>query len=169
MRKTIPTTLMIMSLSTIVLSGCKSKKPAEPASEPKATATAEPEAKAMPEPETDPEAEKAAIESAKAWLELIDAEKYDQSWQEAALYVRNLVPKDDWHRSMQGARRPLGKLVSRELKSTRYTTSAPGAPDGQYVILQYNTRFENKKAAVETVTPMLDNDGKWRVSGYYIK
>jgi len=60
-------------------------------------------------------------------------------------------------------------LVSRELKSTRYTTSAPGAPDGQYVIIQYNTTFEKKMSAVETVTPMLDQDGKWRVSGYYIK
>jgi hypothetical protein len=70
---------------------------------------------------------------------------------------------------MQGARQPLGKLVSREFKSTHYTTSAPGAPDGQYVIIQYNTSFENKKSAVETVTPMLEQDGKWRVSGYYIK
>lgn len=48
-------------------------------------------------------------------------------------------------------------------------TSLPGAPDGKYVVIQYDTSFENKKAAVETVTPMLDKDGKWRVSGYYIK
>ena len=29
--------------------------------------------------------------------------------------------------------------------------------------------FENKASAVETVTPMLDTDGIWRISGYYIK
>jgi hypothetical protein len=29
--------------------------------------------------------------------------------------------------------------------------------------------FENKKAAIETVTPMHDKDGKWKVSGYYIR
>ncbi len=166
MRNIISALLLIAAASLVISSGCKSKKP--PA-EPQAKATAEPQAKPIPEPQTNPEAEKAAKESAKAWLELIDAEKYDQSQQEAALYVRNLVTKDDWQRSMQGARQPLGKLVSRELKSTRYTTSAPGAPDGQYVIIQYNTSFENKESAVETVTPMLDDDGKWRVSGYYIK
>ena len=66
-------------------------------------------------------------------------------------------------------REPLGKLIERKLKSTQYTTTAPGAPDGQYVIIQFNTSFENKKNAVETVTPMKDKDGKWRVSGYYIK
>ena len=164
--RTILAILLVLAMSTLTLSGCKSK---EPPAEPEAKEPAEPEAKPIPEPESNPEAEKAAIESAKAWLELIDAEKYHQSWQEAALYVRNLVPKDDWQRSMHGARLPLGKLVSRELKSMRYITSAPGAPDGQYVIIQYNTSFENKESAVETVTPMLDDDGKWRVSGYYIK
>ncbi len=45
----------------------------------------------------------------------------------------------------------------------------PGAPDGEYVVIQYDSSFEHKQAAVETVTPMLDKDGKWRVSGYYIK
>jgi hypothetical protein len=28
---------------------------------------------------------------------------------------------------------------------------------------------EHKQSAVETITPMLDKDGKWRISGYYIK
>jgi hypothetical protein len=160
----------ILLVSVLLSSGCKSKKPpAEPTTEPQAKPPAEPQAKPTPEPETNAEAEKAAVESARAWLELIDAGEYEQSWQEAALYVRNLVPKDDWQRSMQGARQPLGKLISRELKATHYTTSAPGAPDGEYVIIQYNSSFENKKSAVETVTPMLEQDGTWRVSGYYIK
>jgi hypothetical protein len=45
----------------------------------------------------------------------------------------------------------------------------PGAPDGEYVVIQYQTAFQNKKSAIETVTPMLDKDGHWRVAGYYIK
>jgi hypothetical protein len=44
-----------------------------------------------------------------------------------------------------------------------------GPPDGEYVVIQFETSFENKKSAIETVTPMLDQDGKWRVSGYFIK
>jgi hypothetical protein len=44
----------------------------------------------------------------------------------------------------------------------------PGAPDGEYVVIQFESSFEKKKSAVETVTPMLEKDGKWRVSGYYI-
>jgi hypothetical protein len=35
--------------------------------------------------------------------------------------------------------------------------------------VQFDTSFERKSAAVETVTPMIDPDGRWRVSGYFIK
>jgi hypothetical protein len=118
---------------------------------------------------TNPEAEKAALEAAGAWLELLDSGKYSESWEEAAGYAKALVNKEQWQKTFQGVRQPLGKLVSRELKSASYTTTVPGAPDGQYVIIQYKTSFENKASAIETVTPMLDKDGRWRVSGYYIK
>jgi len=37
------------------------------------------------------------------------------------------------------------------------------------VVIQFQTSYENKKSAVETVTPMVDPDGEWRVSGYYIR
>jgi hypothetical protein len=50
-----------------------------------------------------------------------------------------------------------------------YKTSLPGAPDGDYVVIQFVTSFGNKKSAIETVTPMLEKDGSWRVSGYYIR
>jgi hypothetical protein len=63
----------------------------------------------------------------------------------------------------------MGKLISRKVKTQVYKTSLPGAPDGEYVVIQFETSFKNKKAAVETVTPMMDEDGVWRVSGYYIK
>ena len=115
------------------------------------------------------EAEKAAIESAKAWLSLVDSEKYEESWEEAAELFKGAVAMDQWLQSMHKVRKPLGRSISRELKSKRYCTSLPGAPDGEYVVIQFKASFENKKEAVETVTPMLDKDAKWRVSGYYIK
>ena len=119
--------------------------------------------------ESNPNAEKSGIESAQAWLELVDGEKYVESWEDAAEYFKSAVTKENWEKTIQAVRKPLGKVVSRELKSQKYVTSLPGAPDGEYVVIQYNTTFENKKAAIETITPMLDKDDKWKVSGYYIK
>jgi len=115
------------------------------------------------------DAEKVAVASSKAWLALVDAEKYSESWDAAASLLRGAIGKDDWVKLMVGNRKPLGKLVSRTVGASKYMTSLPGAPDGQYIVIQYKTVFENKAQSIETVTPMLDKNGTWRVSGYYIK
>jgi hypothetical protein len=112
--------------------------------------------------------EKQAVESAGEWLELVDNGDYGGSWQEAAAYFKSAVTREGWEQAISGVRKPLGAVVSRKVKSKTYKTSLPGAPDGEYVVIQYDTAFENKRAAVETVTPMQDRDGTWRVSGYYV-
>jgi hypothetical protein len=117
----------------------------------------------------EPEKEKAAVSAAEKWLSLVDEGKYGESWKEAAEYFKNAVKQEQWEQSAQAVRKPLGKLVSRKMKSTAYKTSLPGAPDGEYVVIEFSSSFENKKSAIETVTPMMDKDGKWRVSGYFIK
>jgi len=113
--------------------------------------------------------ENAAVISAEKWLGMVDAEKYSESWKEAAELFRNAIKQEQWRQSLQAVRKPLGKLITRKIKTKAYRTSLPGAPDGEYVVIQFETSFEHKKAAIETVTPMMDKDGKWRVSGYYIK
>ena len=117
----------------------------------------------------EPDKEDAALSSAKAWLSLVDEGKYSDSWNEAAGYFKGAVKEEVWQETLQGVRKPLGKVISREVKGKSYHTSLPGAPDGEYVVIQFETAFENKKSAIETVTPMMDKDGKWRVSGYFIK
>jgi hypothetical protein len=117
--------------------------------------------------------EQAAVEPAKksteAWLKLVDDGKYGDSWEQASTLFKDQVTPEGWAQMVGPTRKPLGALLSRNFKSAKYATTLPGAPDGQYVVLQYDTSFANKKAAVETITPMLDKDGQWRVSGYYIK
>jgi hypothetical protein len=110
-----------------------------------------------------------AVHAAMAWLKNVDKKQYDISWSQSADYFRQAVSREQWGESMKSVREPLGKLVSRKIISKEYKTSLPGAPDGEYVVIQFQTSFENKKEAVETVTPMKDKDGVWRVSGYYIK
>ncbi len=117
----------------------------------------------------DKEAVGKAQAAAKGWLELTDSGKYGQSWDEAASLFRAAITRADWEKALKGVRAPLGSLVSRKVRSATFTRSVPGAPDGEYVVIQFDTQFQNKAAAVETVTPMREKDGSWRVSGYYIK
>ena len=114
-------------------------------------------------------AEELAQQSSDTWLALVDSGKYVDSWQEASQIFKAAVTKEQWQNALRRSRDPLGKMLSRKLKSATYKTTLPGAPDGEYVVIQYESSFEHKQSAVETVTPTLDKDGRWRISGYYIK
>jgi hypothetical protein len=107
--------------------------------------------------------------AAESWLKLTDAGDGGASWEQAAKLFKGAVTKEQWTGAIAGVRPPLGKVVSRKVTSRQYTEKLPGAPDGKYVVIQYETVFENRASAVETVTPMLDPDGVWRVSGYFIR
>jgi hypothetical protein len=103
------------------------------------------------------------------WLSLTDAGDYARSWDAAAALFQASISKPNWAAALTNARQPLGGLISRKVKSATYTRSLPGAPEGEYVVIQYEAHFEHKESAIETVTPLLEKDGSWRVSGYFIR
>ena len=112
---------------------------------------------------------KAAVAAAQKWLAGIDENHYDESWTDAADAFHDAITQDKWVAALESVRKPLGSLVSRELKSAQLVTNPPGAPDGQYVVIQFDTTFANKESGVETVTMGPLQNGQWKASGYYIK
>lgn len=115
------------------------------------------------------EATAVASSAALEWLQKVDTANYSGSWQSAASMFKAAVSVQAWEQAVQSVRAPLGALRKRVEKSTKATSTLPGAPDGQYVVIQYDTAFEGKAAAVETVIVSKDRDGFWRVAGYFIK
>ena len=126
---------------------------------------------AAPTPPIQTGGEVAANTSAEVWLALIDDGQFDKSWDSAAKILQDLVNKQEWIELAKTKRPPLGKVVSRQRKEITAARTLPGAPEGQYVVIQYTTEFEHKKTALETVTVALDTagGGQWKVSGYYIR
>ena len=114
-----------------------------------------------------PEARAAA--SNLAWLQLVDTAHYPESWKTASAAFQVAVTEEKWESAMKSVRTPLGKLVTRRLAGAKYTKTLPGAPDGEYVVSIFETSFENKKSAQETVISKREPDGNWRLAGYYIK
>jgi hypothetical protein len=111
----------------------------------------------------------AAEAAAQKWLGLIDSQDYAQSWSTAAKHFRDSIPQAQWESKAAAVRRPLGAVTSRHVISARLAHSLLGVPDGDYVVIQFSTSFEHRATAMETVTPMKDADGQWRVSGYFIR
>ena len=79
---------------------------------------------------------KAAESAAEAWLKVVDAGNYGQSWEDASSSFKAAISKKDWEQRLKGVRDPLGAVNSRKLKGAKYTTQLPGAPDGEYVVIQ---------------------------------
>ncbi|MEJ2603501.1 MAG: DUF4019 domain-containing protein [Gammaproteobacteria bacterium] len=111
------------------------------------------------------EARSATVE----WLMLTDTAQYRSSWESASTLFKASISKGDWEESVSAARMPLGDLESRDPAAAEIRKTLPGAPDGEYVVFEFASSFENKAAAVETVTAMKDDDGVWRVTGYFIR
>ena len=103
--------------------------------------------------QTSPDDVAQARNAAEEWLNLIDRGDYRESWIKAASLFKDRVTMDEWEQQVGGVRDLLGTMTSRKFKSSKYLTSLPGAPDGKYVVLQYNTSFAHKKAAIETILP----------------
>ncbi len=113
-------------------------------------------------------ATQAATKAAESWLLLADAGKHAESWTEGAAAFRAAVTQQQWLEAVNAARMPYGAVKSRKLAAATYTRKLPGAPDGEYVVIQYQTEFA-AKSGIETVVPMREADGSWKVSGYFIQ
>jgi len=120
-------------------------------------------------PATEARPEVAAQGAAEKWLALVDAGTYQQSWQEMSAPFKKEVSQRKWKSMIGEIRKPVGKRVSRKLKSAAYTKELPGAPEGEYVVAKFDTAFEHKPATIETVVLVLGQDLIWRVSSYAVK
>ena len=116
--------------------------------------------------------EKAKIDSAmvsmNTWLSIIDNNEYSESWYLTGTIFQKQLSDSQWVKSLENARFPLGKMISRKVKSTVYKTALPGVPDGEYVIAVFETVFEKKRKSVETLTSTFENDS-WKPVGHFIK
>ena len=111
----------------------------------------------------------AARAAAQTWLKAADAGDGARTWDLAAPLFQQSIAVERWTQALSTARSPLGVVHQRALSSSTHATTLPGAPDGDYVVMQFHTVFEHKASAVETVTTARQSDGSWRVTGYFVK
>jgi hypothetical protein len=114
----------------------------------------------------DPPSQDQAKKSAEQWLNLIDHGKFEESWKAAADYMQHAQSAEVWKQKLDKMRKPLGKVVSRELQSSK-SASSDYFDNG--LQLKFATTFENRKNAIETVTVGREKDGACKVAGYYIQ
>ena len=107
------------------------------------------------------------INHAKSWLVLIDNGQYQQSWQQTDSLFKQAMPQSNWSNVLKQVRVPLGKVILRKNLSLMKYDSLPGTPDGEYVIIQFQSQFINKEHTIETIS-LSKNSGQWQPIGYFI-
>lgn len=106
--------------------------------------------------------------SARAWLAFADKGDWQQTWATAATMFRSRVTGPEWAAMAGPVRQPLGKVLSRSLLHAQLTAELPGAPAGDYAVLQFATTFGVDTKAVETLT-LVREGSDWKVAGYFVK
>lgn len=112
---------------------------------------------------------KAAKKAAETWLQLVDTQQYDKSWDFASDMFKQAVTKEKWAETMKDGQGKIGRPQFRSLKTSKYTTTIENAPPGEYVQLEYTADFPGRKGSIEAVTVSLGKDNAWHVTGYYVK
>ncbi|ADK86253.1 conserved hypothetical protein [Desulfarculus baarsii DSM 2075] len=107
--------------------------------------------------------------AATEWLALVDGGDYRQAWSATGELIRDAMTAQAWESLLEQARRPLGEKSARQETSRRAYEQLPGAPDGQYLVLTFDSSFAHKARAMETLTLRREADGVWRVVGYFIR
>ncbi len=104
-----------------------------------------------------------------AFLKLVDSEQYDSSWNAAAKLLKEKVTQEEWAAQLSKVRAVSGPMVERQQKDISYATVAKDSPEGEYIVMTFDSHFQLKESATETVTLMLEEDNNWRVAGYFIQ
>ena len=117
--------------------------------------------------DADQEQQHQATDSAKAWLALVDAGKYDQAWTEAGKQLRH-AKQTDWVASTKAMRGALGAVTFRHPGGVVMTKSVAGLSGGDYALVFFSTVFVKNAEGTEKVTMVLEG-GNWKPVAYTAK
>ena len=110
----------------------------------------------------------AALADALAWVALVDGGDYEESWAQAGAFFRSQISPLEWTETVRPVREPLGSVRSRDFLRATQTDTLPGAPPGEYQVIEFATSYAEASATVETVV-MAHQGGQWKVEGYFVR
>jgi len=92
-----------------------------------------------------------STQKALSFLELVDQGRYDDAWLSTSTLFQNLNNQDQWQSRQQAIRAGYGALSSRQIHLISYRQTYSLSPDGQYVVVQFESSYTNKADTIETV------------------
>lgn len=111
---------------------------------------------------------KESLQAAQDFVNDLDKGQYGQSWGKGDALFQQTFTKEEWIKVLNETRKGLGKMKSRQLKDQRPAWDPNGLPKGAYMVVEYETSFENSPSSLELLTLRKGAGGKWRVLTYEV-
>ena len=106
-------------------------------------------------------------------IQMIDQGRAGELWDGATPATRKRVTRADFTSQVSRSRAPIGAPQMRTwvVVNRQVVADADADTAGQYISVEYETRFSNKSGGTvrELVSFHLDQDRVWRFSGYVLK
>lgn len=114
-----------------------------------------------------PTGEQQALASAGSFLKLVDARQYPKAYLSFSKFAQKAATQETFINAMRTVQGQIGNQTSRKVLAKNFVHEIPGAPKGDYWIIDYDTNFSKKGPSVERVTTMLEGKS-WKIGGYLL-
>ena len=109
-----------------------------------------------------------ALLTAEQFVSIVDNEDFSAAYRQASEILRIINSEQEWTAEQRRHQQVLGRVLERQLIAVRARDAHAGFPDGNYLIVCFESRTEFKQKAIEVVlVGQLGED--WRVCKYSIR
>lgn len=109
-----------------------------------------------------------AIHQAEQFISLVDNQDYQAAYNSASDIFKISTLEQGWIVERGRSDELLGHVLDRQLISVKARDSYPGLPDGDYLLVYFETRTERKAKAAEVLLLTKESD-RWAVCSYRLK
>lgn len=109
-----------------------------------------------------------AISKAEQFISLIDKQDYQAAYLSGSELLKLYFTENEWIIDRARSDKLLGHVLKRKLVTVKARDTYPGLPDGQYMVVYYESQTKLKAKAAEVLL-VARNFDRWEVCSYRLK
>lgn len=114
--------------------------------------------------------DKLAAKAAEKWLQLVDQGQLSEGWQQLSDDYKNNVDERTWREALQiNALSKQANIISRKIVKIIPWHDSTVNSTSEYKMVLFKTFYDDNSESSLIITPRRENDGEWRVAGFFFR
>lgn len=110
-----------------------------------------------------------AVSVAQEWLDLVENGQLHEGWERLSPQYRNNVTQQKWEAVFNSVHAKNARPINRTILHVSKWKDHSSGNDEKYLMVRIKTTYDDQSERVQMITPKLDEDGEWRVAGFYFR